>query len=264
MEYVSLYVSEGVMDHLGEKENATLIIVRHGERADEASPQEWYDFVCSTYASEEIRYFRLNDPPLTRNGELQASNAAETLSGYIASHCLPVTHVFCSRLTRCIQTAYPIAKRLNLPLVVCSGLALTAAAVERCQRKKKKFQFISIDEIRRLCPDVQVFDGDEANDAMSKIPHNTWKDPISFLESTFSTSLIVAHRETIRNLSGIYQNIPYCAFALIKSIRFDNTFKIDRLVTYTGENIRIRLPSPSPPSSPVQCVDDVTDLVLQS
>jgi broad specificity phosphatase PhoE len=33
--------------------------------------------------------------------------------------------IFCSRMVRCVQTAYEIAKRFDVPIVVCKGLLQT-------------------------------------------------------------------------------------------------------------------------------------------
>lgn len=89
-----------------------LVLIRHGERADQVSDDPW----------NRTRQPRPRDPPLTLKGRAQAQNAASSLiaDNYLQSLFPPV--VYCSPLTRCLQTAAPIAAALNVPIHVLYAL----------------------------------------------------------------------------------------------------------------------------------------------
>lgn len=46
-----------------------------------------------------------------------------------------ISCIYCSRLQRCIQTAYEVAKILNVPIFISTGLAQTAKAIEQLDVK---------------------------------------------------------------------------------------------------------------------------------
>lgn len=78
--------------------------IRHGNRLDFVHP-EWF-------LTAEKRY----DPPLSEDGLLQAETLCNTLDNQT------IDHIFVSPFLRAIQTAYPIAQRLNIPLKIEQGL----------------------------------------------------------------------------------------------------------------------------------------------
>jgi len=82
----------------------TIWIVRHGNRYDFVHP-EWFNNAPRKY-----------DPPLSDDGTIQAQTLAEKLK------LEPVNYIFCSPFLRAIQTAYPIAKQLNLAINIEAGL----------------------------------------------------------------------------------------------------------------------------------------------
>jgi broad specificity phosphatase PhoE len=60
---------------------------------------------------------RPKDPPLSPIGQRQAMALADHLAGE------PVHHIFVSQFVRTLETAYPLAERLNLPIKVEWGLS---------------------------------------------------------------------------------------------------------------------------------------------
>jgi hypothetical protein len=162
-----------------------------------------------------------------------------TTSGLIPSESSPNIVLYSSKLIRCVQTAYEIALQLNISTItVSTGLALTAKAVEECRQKNidnGPFIFSSIEEIRAMCPAVEVVDGDPF------IPSSSWDCAIRHIaagtgtctdiDGTDATTdsagsdekksvllgsavpVVVAHRETIRNMIGQYLRLPYCCIA---------------------------------------------------
>jgi 2,3-bisphosphoglycerate-dependent phosphoglycerate mutase len=78
-----------------------LFLIRHGQSQNNANPD------LST---------RVSDPALTEIGQRQA----ETLAEYIEEHQqhFGFTHLYASPMLRALQTAAPIARRLNMPVHV--------------------------------------------------------------------------------------------------------------------------------------------------
>jgi broad specificity phosphatase PhoE len=79
-------------------------LVRHGNRLDFVNP-EWFNTAIRRY-----------DPPLSDDGILQAELLADQLQSET------IDHLFASTFLRTIQTAYPIAQKLNLSIKLESGL----------------------------------------------------------------------------------------------------------------------------------------------
>jgi len=96
-----------------------VVLVRHGERLDEApdarivNDRPWWD------------------PPLTTNGHAQARAAGKLL---LAEHeRAPFDAVYASPTCRTVQTAGGLCAELGLPLVLVPGLAECAAAVSKLE-----------------------------------------------------------------------------------------------------------------------------------
>jgi broad specificity phosphatase PhoE len=80
------------------------VVIRHGERADYAGKPHW------TRTSN-----RPWDPPLTEHGKKQAHLAGAGLKDHLKQHGLAkVTHVYCSPLVRCLETAEGLISGLGL------------------------------------------------------------------------------------------------------------------------------------------------------
>ncbi len=80
--------------------SSAFLIIRHAQSANNALPE----------------HLRVCDPGLTPLGAQQA----ERLSVHLAKQ--PITHLYCSGFLRSIETAAPLANRLNLPVFVHSKL----------------------------------------------------------------------------------------------------------------------------------------------
>ena len=166
----------------------TLLIIRHSERIDESKVKEEKASWKVMVASDTTRRSKADlhdDPILTKRGSALAAEAATSLrmilnkhklvsSGASSTNCIAgsvrllksdsgVNRIYTSRLRRCVETAYQMAIILQLPLYICTGLALTALAVER---RKGMFQFHTLEEIKSFCPGVRVVscDGDGDGD----------------------------------------------------------------------------------------------------
>ncbi len=85
--------------------NQTIWMVRHGNRLDFVYP-EWFNTAKRRY-----------DPPLAMDGFIQAKLLANRLKNE------DIKHIFVSPFLRTIQTAYPLAEILNLPLKIERGLS---------------------------------------------------------------------------------------------------------------------------------------------
>ena len=157
----------------------------------------------------------MKDPPLTDRGIEGAVQVSLTLKEIFPD----VKYVYSSKLIRAIQTAYPIARAFNDPLYVSRGLALTALAVSTYD----KFEMLRMSEIRALCPHVHVIncDGDDddnadkSNTSEFRLPADDWFAAIAGAsELSSGSSIVVAHRETLRALAGRRLSTPYCCFGI--------------------------------------------------
>lgn len=84
-----------------------VVLVRHGERLDEADPTEW-----RRIRTEETR----NDPPLTHTGIAQSRGAGEKLAELLRSDGLSegvLGTVYCSPTQRTTDTAVQVAQQLH-------------------------------------------------------------------------------------------------------------------------------------------------------
>ncbi len=82
----------------------TIWLARHANRLDFVHP-EWFNTAPRRY-----------DPPLSEDGLLQAEKLAQRLQTE------SIKHIFVSPFLRTIQTAYPLAEKLALPLKLDTGL----------------------------------------------------------------------------------------------------------------------------------------------
>ena len=237
----------------------TVFIVRHSERIDESKnageKADWKMFVANDKSKRNKSDLQA-DPILTKRGLAIASETAKSIAIILENIKLtdntenlmeaapdlpsstpdsmsmisasPIQCIYTSRLRRCIETAYPIALELNVPLLVCTGLALTALAVER---RRGLFEFHSMDEIRSFCPGINVISCDNdvnrgfhetlcccSNNSSSSssssssklekstgstpslVPRDTWFNALTNIAVRHPVTVIVAHRESIRNL----------------------------------------------------------------
>lgn len=227
-----------------------LWIVRHSERLDEVDSSSFKIHVNneSQKTSRHIKFIS-GDTPITPTGALIAQEGGKFLSRYFGQAIdrrkilttTPIVRIFASRLLRCVQTAYEIAKTLNVSVIYLSkGIALTALAVQDSEERGKPFHFLSIDELKAsYCPDIHFEDCDVATHPYY-IPTNDWLQAfgrvnqlpilmtqdtgLSFASSRSSSetnepyviNIVVAHRETIRNFLDERRRLPYCCIAPMK------------------------------------------------
>ena len=221
-------------------DGGTVMVIRHGERVDEvAEYEEEWNLVCRQKFGHcrKTFYCRVNDPPLTENGKRQAKEVATAVKKELSFATESPQVIFSSKLIRSLMTAYEIAKELSVPICVCKGFALTAAAVEKAERKGEPFSFLSMEEMSALCPGVELIDGDSdifqnpsatlvhqnsdfgdrprslSDERLQGMPDRLWSHSLEYL-SNWKHSVVVAHRESIRNLSGQYLNTPYCCYGI--------------------------------------------------
>lgn len=194
----------------------TFIIVRHSERLDEVSPEEWLDSLKNNNSWRD-KYSIENDTPITANGATIAADAAKTVKSIIETRLRNTEstkdlkiRIYSSRLMRCVQTANQIAQELNLPIHVSTGLALTAVAVGR---RKTTFEFQTLEELSELCPDVELHCSD-SEDVNFPVCKTDWLNAIEDIINRDEVNIIVAHRETIRNLIGERMKLPYCCIGM--------------------------------------------------
>jgi broad specificity phosphatase PhoE len=86
-------------------EPRSIWLVRHASRRDFDDPG-W-----------AVHAARPDDPPLSTAGRREAEALAERLAGE------GIAHLFCSPFLRCVETAAPIAGRLDLPIALEEGLS---------------------------------------------------------------------------------------------------------------------------------------------
>lgn len=97
-----------------------LLIIRHAESANNR--------IITTLGYDDYLGGRVHEPPLTETGEEQAQRLAEYLAtaeqfefsrrGKETRRGYAIDRLFCSPMLRTLQTAYPVAQALNLPLEV--------------------------------------------------------------------------------------------------------------------------------------------------
>lgn len=97
-----------------------LLIIRHAESANNR--------IIATLGYDDYLGGRVHEPPLTDTGEAQAEALAEhivtattpefTRRGTGTREGYHIDRIFCSPMVRTMQTAYPTAKALGLPLEV--------------------------------------------------------------------------------------------------------------------------------------------------
>ncbi len=97
-----------------------LLIIRHAESANNR--------IIATLGYDDYLGGRVHEPPLTDTGEEQAKHLAEHLAtadqrefsrkGKETRNGYGIDRLFCSPMLRTLQTAYPTAKKLNLPLEI--------------------------------------------------------------------------------------------------------------------------------------------------
>jgi hypothetical protein len=230
-----------------------LLIVRHSERLDEVDAASFKLHVISE-SQKAVRHVKFisGDTPITQTGVEIAQEGGKFLSRYFLQAVergkiptrTPTVRIFASRLLRCVQTAYEIAKVLNVSVIYLSkGIAWTALAVQESEERGHPYHFLSIDELNaRYCPGIHFEDCDlpahpyhiptddwlQAFGRVNQLPLLMPQDTrLSFSAAAGSSTesmsddscvinIVVAHRETIRNFLDERRRLPYCCIAPMK------------------------------------------------
>lgn len=256
----------------------TLILVRHSERLDEADETAWKALLsgrsggkgtaAASFRSHRSKSFA-SDPPITDgSGVRYAMEAAETLSRMIRERLGDAASskdggasdarsergfdrvvVFSSRMVRAVQTAYHIARALDAPVHLNSGLATIINSV---QRMKGGFEFASDEELSYLCTKhgsasatrskgssasnharsapakakakasaavatSPTFVDADSSESEWALPADSWRGALRRIAQLSierrALCVVVAHRETIRKLAGRHLVTPYCCIA---------------------------------------------------
>jgi hypothetical protein len=200
-------------------------MVRHGERLDEADDVAW-EHVMAADKSGRDKHSIAQDPPLTLSGQEMAANAVIALH-HIISDDIIFSKIYCSRMRRCISTAIPFALAYNAPIYLSKEISLSAVGVMKSVVNKGYYDYCSIEEIRSFSPPTVVFI--EMPSSIPSMPphHHTdshtagrppdWRQTIYDICETDESSLVIAHRETIRDFIHEPVNkvkiMPYCSVA---------------------------------------------------
>jgi len=140
-------------------------LIRHGERADEVSQQEFATRV------EQLKKIGIrgdiNDAPLTQAGKVQAKSAGARLSALQLS-----THrIFSSPFQRTLQTAAEVATALQLPITPLASAGSCAAFVKSrgLSTVLRESYFVDPLAMQRLCGDgAEVSEMDSSCESLRK------------------------------------------------------------------------------------------------
>jgi len=222
-------------------------VVRHSERMDDVDPDGWEQYVQQLYGEAKSKvskaiqpihsrkkvYFS-QDPPLSReNGLKYATNASDTLYDMVGrqSECSDsvfVVRLYSSKLRRSVQTAVPIAKKFNIPIILSRALSCVISGVKKAG---EKFEFQSIEDWQTEFPGVEFIDTDTIN---YDFPRDNWINAVDFINrDPNALNIIVAHRETIKGLAGTALQTPYCCIGIfdgnkIPAVHDSTTKSIDK------------------------------------
>eukprot|EP01038_Epipyxis_sp_PR26KG_P015864 gene15864-21504_t len=125
--------------------------------------------------------------------------------------------IISSRLQRCVQTAYKICLELNInELFLSSGLSTIVACVKKqVKNNNNHFRFRTINELSLICPGILLHNCDDSNNLDNFLPTNNYMAALNMiLIKKDIIPIIIAHRETVRELIGYRIKTPYCCIAL--------------------------------------------------
>ena len=246
-------------------DSSRLIVVRHAERMDEVSMDHWRERLLShreQHMAHRSRhpYSERHDTHLTDTGIRQAEEVANHLHGELTAEGVQLQCVYSSRLIRAVQTAHPIAVRFGVPIVLSSAIAECAAAVAKIS---DSFDFLSAEELQHFAPGVTLVEGDElfvgsdnnnkkikdsadteeeeeVVDFCTEVDHEPmtprWEQYLQGIGRKHPTALVVAHRETIYNLSSgcRVRKVPYCGHAYFTMVPSSGEIKLRHCLDRSG------------------------------
>ena len=106
-------------------------LIRHGERLDETDKNAWKKKLKSYEGKCPNMNHRNADVCITRKGEKEAQEMALYVSTTKGEELQGIPCIYVSRLQRAVQTAYPLALKLGLPLCISSGISTCALCVRK-------------------------------------------------------------------------------------------------------------------------------------
>jgi len=211
-----------------------VFLVRHAERVDEIRGDEQVQWLETT--AKERRF----DPPLTKHGLQQSSEAASKLAAYFAERgreeakaspiCLndseekaqtaptlkPFDVIFCSPLLRCVQTAAAYSCTFGIPITLVPGLGEACAALDtRNPKSEERWNHLrDLEELKQLCPTATFRSNSDATklgEVFIGKGGATCLGRLARLSGAQNPSrkriLVVSHRESIRHMVRLAQQL---------------------------------------------------------
>ena len=200
-----------------------LYLIRHGERLDETDRSAWKKKLKTYEGKCKNMNHRIADVCITEKGHREAEEMALYISSTKAKELEGIPCIYVSRLQRAIQTAYPLALKLGLPLMVSSGISTCALCVRKCIEKSMRFEFFKLDELQSMCKGVELIDVDDKYHPLH-VPTKSWRKAIETIamrsDELQKPLIIVGHRELNRNVVG-NKNLktPPCGISYIKATK---------------------------------------------
>lgn len=218
-------VSESTTTGLSE-----LLIIRHGERADQVPSDPWHRTAKT----------RPKDTPLTVLGNYQAR-----LRGHALRNIgVRAKVIYCSPLQRCLETACEIAHELQLPIKVVVPLAKPCHYFRLCAKQGIAPQFADRDEAERILKnmhsdvklvDFQLDDGSTSRQTMERLAEQSKREQP---DESIPQTIIVGHCEAQKGMARVTgrkekMRAPYCGVAAFELQRHANG--VDWSLTLTPE-----------------------------
>jgi broad specificity phosphatase PhoE len=200
-----------------------VFLVRHAMRADEA-PQE--------PAGVPKKVYQNHDPPLAKLGEEQACQAARHIVGTL-SKTFNIPSVYTSPYSRCVQTAYPLAKQLQASLVVEPALGVCANSFVKCQANARALPAppSTLAELKLSMPDIALEVAGVLPECEEAFLPALERIARKSAASSQQATLAVTHREGIRMLDrhcGETERMstPYCVVHEYEFNAKDNRWRL--------------------------------------
>lgn len=180
---------------------SSVIVIRHGERADRLSTHPW----------NKHRKPRRQDPPLTTTGLSQALAAATSLS---IDNLFPYPSVviYSSPLTRCLQTSAILSAYLKIPVHVVFSLSKSCKYLRTCIKMHTVPEVADASEaatiIHSTHPDA-TFSSYLPDDGLSfkqSLESLVLKNHSDYSPTTSIVSVVVAHKESQAELARLSGN----------------------------------------------------------
>lgn len=155
-----------------------VFLTRHGARIDKED-RGWL---------RKAGHNRQDDPHLSFGGEVGSKELAAKMM--LVHQQLPIAHIACSPFLRCVQTAYPVAQALGLPIKIEPGICeiLTTFPPGFLDTDELKLQFSAIDSsydsvLKRDQLSAEYSDGQAARRAtdVSKAVRSRLQGPVLFV-----------------------------------------------------------------------------------